>query len=147
MWYALNFYLLLPVTHDASASCLYPVQGFVPWQDLTSSRDRICLDVKSREINNQLKKLSNLQAYQSLPVTGRQWKPNRCLCTAALPTLDIAEGALDRIFSLYKELLPSMGGYLTHAGELDRGRLQVCSSHPHIRHRVRATGCNFQGAS
>lgn len=44
---------------------------------------------------------------------------------AALPTLDIAEGALDKIFSMYKELLPDFGGYLTHAGQLHRGRLQV----------------------
>jgi 5'-3' exonuclease len=59
----------------------------------------------------------------------RNW---RCCCPhgllralTALPTLDIAEGALDRIFALYKELLPEMGGYLTHAGELHRGRLQA----------------------
>ena len=44
---------------------------------------------------------------------------------AALPTLDIAEGALDRIFALYKELLPGLGGYLTSAGQLHRGRLQA----------------------
>ena len=46
-------------------------------------------------------------------------------CAAALPTLDIAEGALDKLFAIYKELLPSMGGYLTHAGELNRGRLEM----------------------
>ena len=44
---------------------------------------------------------------------------------AALPTLDIAEGALDAIFRLYKQLLPKMGGYLTHAGELNRPRLEL----------------------
>ena len=44
---------------------------------------------------------------------------------AALPTLDIAEGALDSIFRLYKQLLPKMGGYLTHAGELNRPRLEL----------------------
>lgn len=44
---------------------------------------------------------------------------------AALPTLDIAEGALDKLFAIYKELLPSMGGYLNHAGELHRGRLEM----------------------
>ena len=44
---------------------------------------------------------------------------------AALPTLDIAEGALDKLFGIYKQLLPSMGGYLTHAGELNRGRLEM----------------------
>ena len=42
-----------------------------------------------------------------------------------LPTLDINEGALDTIFSLYKRLLPRVGGYLTKAGALDRGRLAV----------------------
>ncbi|KAA6417737.1 MAG: 5 -3 exoribonuclease 1, partial [Trebouxia sp. A1-2] len=43
----------------------------------------------------------------------------------ALPTLDIAEGALDKLFGIYKQLLPSMGGYLTHAGQLHRGRLEM----------------------
>ena len=47
------------------------------------------------------------------------------LLPAALPTLDIAEGALDSIFRLYKQLLPKMGGYLTHAGELNRPRLEL----------------------
>lgn len=44
---------------------------------------------------------------------------------AALPTLDIAEGALDKLFAIYKQLLPGMGGYLTHAGELNRSRLEM----------------------
>ncbi len=44
---------------------------------------------------------------------------------AALPTLDIAEGALNAIMSIYKQLLGTMGGYLTYAGELDRRRLQL----------------------
>eukprot|EP00891_Asterochloris_glomerata_P000605 jgi/Astpho2/605/Aster-x0026 len=52
-----------------------------------------------------------------------QTKP--LLLPAALPTLDIAEGALDSIFRLYKQLLPKMGGYLTHAGELNRPRLEL----------------------
>ncbi|DBA92644.1 TPA: hypothetical protein ACH3X1_002861 [Trebouxia sp. C0004] len=43
----------------------------------------------------------------------------------ALPTLDIAEGALDKLFGIYKRLLPTMGGYLTHAGQLHRGRLEM----------------------
>ena len=43
----------------------------------------------------------------------------------ALPTLDINEGALDVIFKLYKELLPTLGGYMTRDGALDRGRLAV----------------------
>lgn len=43
----------------------------------------------------------------------------------ALPTLDIGEGGLNRVFALYKELLPGLGGYLTHAGRLHRGRLEA----------------------
>ncbi|KAL6776318.1 XRN1 [Auxenochlorella protothecoides x Auxenochlorella symbiontica] len=42
-----------------------------------------------------------------------------------LPTVDIAEGSLETMFDLYKELLPELGGYLTHAGKLHRGRLEV----------------------
>jgi 5'-3' exonuclease len=34
---------------------------------------------------------------------------------AALPTLDIAEGALNQLIDAYKLLLPQLGGYLTHA--------------------------------
>ena len=48
-----------------------------------------------------------------------------CAHAAALPTLDIAEGALDKLFGIYKQLLPHMGGYLTHAGQLHRGRLEM----------------------
>ena len=44
---------------------------------------------------------------------------------AALPTLDIAEGALDKLFGIYKQLLPKMGGYLTNAGQLHRARLEL----------------------
>jgi len=51
--------------------------------------------------------------------------PQLRVCVAALPTLDIAEGALDKLFSIYKQLLPQMGGYLTQAGELHRGRLEM----------------------
>ena len=43
---------------------------------------------------------------------------------AALPTLDINEGALNNIMAIYKELLPKMGGYIAYAGDLDRGRLE-----------------------
>ncbi|WIA37566.1 hypothetical protein OEZ86_014473 [Tetradesmus obliquus] len=43
----------------------------------------------------------------------------------ALPTLDIAEGALNQLIDTYKLLLPQLGGYLTHAGELNHERLQV----------------------
>ena len=38
-------------------------------------------------------------------------------------------GALDKMFSLYRRLLPGLGGYLTHAGQLNRGRLEVFLSH------------------
>lgn len=44
---------------------------------------------------------------------------------AALPTFDIGEGALDKVLGIYKQLLPGMGGYLTHAGDLDKSRLQL----------------------
>ncbi len=60
------------------------------------------------------------------PAHGAPARPDpvaRARC-AALPTLDIAEGALDRVFEIYKRLLPGLGGYLTHAGELDQGRLE-----------------------
>ena len=69
------------------------------------------------------------------PGSGRYLRPDALLLDllltliqllpAALPTLDIAEGALDSIFRLYKQLLPQMGGYLTHAGELNRPRLEL----------------------
>ena len=45
------------------------------------------------------------------------------LC-AALPTLDINEGALDKIFAIYKKMLPTCG-YLTHAGQLHADRLEI----------------------
>ena len=45
------------------------------------------------------------------------------VCTA-LPTLDINEGALDKIFAIYKEILPTTG-YLTHAGQLHADRLEA----------------------
>ena len=35
------------------------------------------------------------------------------------------EGALGNIFEIYKRLLPQMGGYLTHAGKLHQGRLEL----------------------
>ena len=43
---------------------------------------------------------------------------------AALPTLDINEGALDKIFAIYKKMLPT-SGYLTHAGQLHADRLET----------------------
>jgi len=42
-----------------------------------------------------------------------------------LPTCDINEGSLNLMFSTYKRLLPKMGGYLTHAGSLHRGRVEI----------------------
>ena len=41
-----------------------------------------------------------------------------------LPTLDIAEGALNSLFDIYKEELPGMGGYLTNEGVFDAARLE-----------------------
>lgn len=46
----------------------------------------------------------------------------------ALPTLDINEGALNHLFTIYKELLPQMCGYITCAGQLDRKRFEVLLS-------------------
>lgn len=51
------------------------------------------------------------------------------LLCAALPTLDINEGALDKVFAIYKQLLPVMGGYLTDAGQLNAGRLEALLQH------------------
>ena len=47
------------------------------------------------------------------------------LLPAALPTLDVNEGALDLIFSVYKQLLPEMGGYLIQDGRLQHQRLEL----------------------
>ena len=41
-----------------------------------------------------------------------------------LPTLDIAEGALNSLFEIYKEELPTMGGYITYEGAFDAARLE-----------------------
>jgi len=30
-----------------------------------------------------------------------------------LPYMDIADGALDKMFDIYRELLPTLGGYIT----------------------------------
>ena len=51
------------------------------------------------------------------------------LHSAALPTLDVNEGALDTIFSVYKQLLPEMGGYLVEAGRLQHRRLELLTRH------------------
>eukprot|EP00854_Cymbomonas_tetramitiformis_P005821 gene5821-7022_t len=42
-----------------------------------------------------------------------------------LPTLDIAEGALDTLFAVYKGLRVQLGGYLTSAGNLNVRRLEI----------------------
>ena len=42
-----------------------------------------------------------------------------------LPTVDINEGSLDSMMDLYKDLLPKLGGYITHAGELHRARFEI----------------------
>jgi Xrn1 helical domain len=49
---------------------------------------------------------------------------NERFLSPALPTLDIAEGALNKLIDLYKKMLPTLGGYLTHAGRMDRTRLE-----------------------
>ena len=41
-----------------------------------------------------------------------------------LPTLDIAEGALNSLFDIYKEELPTLGGYITYEGVFDPVRLE-----------------------
>ncbi|KIZ04867.1 5'-3' exoribonuclease 1, partial [Monoraphidium neglectum] len=43
----------------------------------------------------------------------------------ALPTMDIAEGGLNKLITMYKDALPQLGGYLTDAGDLHHGRLEV----------------------
>lgn len=41
-----------------------------------------------------------------------------------LPSLDIREGALDDLMQNYKLLLPTLDGYLTDAGVVDRKRIE-----------------------
>ncbi|KAL6054122.1 5'-3' exoribonuclease 2 [Balamuthia mandrillaris] len=41
-----------------------------------------------------------------------------------LPTLEIREKAIDRLCTLYKQMLPSLGGYLTKHGEVDLKRVK-----------------------
>ncbi|EGG14067.1 5'-3' exoribonuclease [Cavenderia fasciculata] len=41
-----------------------------------------------------------------------------------LPSLQINEGAIDRLMRIYKELLPTFEGYLTDNGEIDLDRLR-----------------------
>ncbi|CAE6444875.1 unnamed protein product [Rhizoctonia solani] len=42
-----------------------------------------------------------------------------------LPDLHIHENALERLFEIYKAVLPNAGGYLNESGEIHRGRLQL----------------------
>ncbi len=42
-----------------------------------------------------------------------------------IPTMNIAEGALDKLFEMYKKLLPAMGGYITYRGDLNLSRFQI----------------------
>ena len=42
-----------------------------------------------------------------------------------LPSLDIRDGAIDFLLIIYKQILPSLGGYLTNAGEVDLSRVDV----------------------
>jgi hypothetical protein len=46
-----------------------------------------------------------------------------------LPYLDIADGALDKMFEIYKEIMPKVDGYLTHEGEINWKRTEVFLSH------------------
>ena len=42
-----------------------------------------------------------------------------------LPSLEIREGAIERLCGIYKRLLPSMGGYISENGVLDMSRVDV----------------------
>jgi 5'-3' exoribonuclease 1 len=42
-----------------------------------------------------------------------------------LPDLHIHENALERLFEIYKAVLPRAGGYLNESGQIHRGRLQL----------------------
>ena len=45
-----------------------------------------------------------------------------------LPSLEIREGAIERLCGIYKRLLPSMGGYVSENGVLDMSRVDVLLS-------------------
>lgn len=36
-----------------------------------------------------------------------------------MPTLEIREGAIDKLTTIYKQVLPTLGGYITHDGEVN----------------------------
>ena len=42
-----------------------------------------------------------------------------------LPSLHIREGALDAILVIYKNLLPSLGDYLTKNGEIEFSKVDI----------------------
>lgn len=42
-----------------------------------------------------------------------------------LPDLHIHENALERLFNIYKEVLPKAGGYINNSGVIDTKRLQM----------------------
>ncbi|KAG5190912.1 dhm exonuclease [Tribonema minus] len=42
-----------------------------------------------------------------------------------MPHLDIADGALNTMLSIYRDMLPALGGYLTKKDEIHRGRLEL----------------------
>lgn len=42
-----------------------------------------------------------------------------------LPSLEIREGAIDTLLTIWKRELPRMGGYLTNHGHLELSRLQI----------------------
>ena len=45
-----------------------------------------------------------------------------------LPSLEIREGAIERLVGIYKRLLPSMGGYISENGVLDMTRVDILLS-------------------
>ena len=52
-----------------------------------------------------------------------------CLCgndfIPHLPSLDIGEGAVEKLMAGYRETLPTLGGYLTHGHKVNLGRVEV----------------------
>ena len=46
-----------------------------------------------------------------------------------LPSLDIGEGALDQMLSLYRDILPTLGGYLVEEGTIHFERLETFTAY------------------
>ena len=46
-----------------------------------------------------------------------------------MPTLEIREGAIDLLMTLYKQLLPTMGGHLCHGGVPNLHRVSLSPNH------------------